>query len=110
MFLLALGPLSEVGAPTCLQRCDLLLLDSFRASCCLALSHPGPVQWQSGPVCPACPLLLPPLRESAGQPQALLPKVKALVAQLCLILMTPWTAARQAPPSMGFFRQESWSG
>ena len=24
--------------------------------------------------------------------------------------MTPWTAAHQAPPSMGFSRQESWSG
>ena len=25
-------------------------------------------------------------------------------------LVTPWTAARQAPPSMGFSRQEYWSG
>ena len=25
-------------------------------------------------------------------------------------LATPWTAAYQAPPSMGFFRQEHWSG
>ena len=24
--------------------------------------------------------------------------------------MTPWTAAHQAPPSMGFSRQEYWSG
>ena len=24
--------------------------------------------------------------------------------------MTPWTAAYQAPPSMGFSRQEYWSG
>ena len=23
---------------------------------------------------------------------------------------TPWTAAHQAPPSLGFFRQEYWSG
>ena len=23
---------------------------------------------------------------------------------------TPWTAAFQAPPSMGFFRQQYWSG
>ena len=27
--------------------------------------------------------------------------------QLC---MTPWTAAYQVPPSMGFSRQEYWSG
>ena len=26
------------------------------------------------------------------------------------LFMTPWTAAYQAPPSMGFFRQEYWSG
>ena len=24
--------------------------------------------------------------------------------------MIPWTVARQAPPSMGFSRQQSWSG
>ena len=26
------------------------------------------------------------------------------------LLATPWTAAQQAPPSMGFSRQEDWSG
>ena len=26
------------------------------------------------------------------------------------LLATPWTAAHQAPPSMGFSRQEYWSG
>ena len=26
------------------------------------------------------------------------------------LFTTPWTAAHQAPPSMGFFRQEYWSG
>ena len=26
------------------------------------------------------------------------------------LLPTPWTAAHQAPPSMGFSRQEYWSG
>ena len=34
----------------------------------------------------------------------------SLVAQSCLTLVTPWTAARQAPLSMGFSRQEYWSG
>ena len=34
-----------------------------------------------------------------------------LVAKLCLILLCPlWTAASQVPQSMGFSRQESWSG
>ena len=26
------------------------------------------------------------------------------------LLATPWTAAHQGPPSMGFSRQEYWSG
>ena len=29
---------------------------------------------------------------------------------LCPTLVTPWTAARQDPLSMGFSRQEYWSG
>ena len=33
-----------------------------------------------------------------------------LVAKLCLTLVTPCTVARQAPQSMGFSRQEYWSG
>ena len=33
-----------------------------------------------------------------------------LAAQSCLTLVTPWTVARQAPLSMGFSRQEYWSG
>ena len=32
------------------------------------------------------------------------------VAQSCPILGDPWTVAYQAPPSMGFSRQEYWSG
>ena len=31
-------------------------------------------------------------------------------AQSCHLLATPWTTAYQAPPSMGFSRQEYWSG
>ena len=34
----------------------------------------------------------------------------ALVTKSCLILATPWTVAQQAPLSMGFSRQEYWSG
>ena len=33
-----------------------------------------------------------------------------LVAEFCQTLVTPWTAACQAPPSMGFSRQEYQSG
>ena len=34
----------------------------------------------------------------------------ALVIMLCLTLKTLWTVACQAPLSLGFFRQEYWSG
>ena len=37
-------------------------------------------------------------------------KSESEIAQSCLTLPTPWTAAYQAPPSMGFSRQEYWSG
>ena len=33
-----------------------------------------------------------------------------LVTKSCLTLATPWTVACQAPRSMGFSRQEYWSG
>ena len=33
-----------------------------------------------------------------------------LVTQLCLTLCDPWTVSSQAPLSMGFSRQEYWSG
>ena len=33
-----------------------------------------------------------------------------LVIQLFQLFSTPWTIAHQAPPSMGFSRQEYWSG
>ena len=32
------------------------------------------------------------------------------VAQCVRLFVTPWTVAYQAPPSMGFSRQEYWSG
>ena len=37
-------------------------------------------------------------------------KSESEVAQSCRLLAIPWTAAYQAPPSMGFSKQESWSG
>ena len=37
-------------------------------------------------------------------------KVKVKSLTRVQLLVTPWTAAYQAPPSMGFSRQESWSG
>ena len=37
-------------------------------------------------------------------------KSESEVTQSCWLLATPWTAACKAPPSMGFSRQEYWSG
>ena len=36
--------------------------------------------------------------------------VPAKLIQLCQLCVTPWTVAHQAPLSMGFSRQEYWSG
>ena len=37
-------------------------------------------------------------------------KVKVKSLSRVRLFVTPWTVARQAPPSMGFSRQECWSG
>ena len=37
-------------------------------------------------------------------------KVKVKLLSRVWLLATPWTAAHQAPPYMGFSRQEYWSG
>ena len=37
-------------------------------------------------------------------------KVKGKSLSRVWLFATPWTAAHQAPPSMGFSRQECWSG
>ena len=37
-------------------------------------------------------------------------KVKVKLLRHVQLFVTPWTAAYQAPPSMGFSRQEYWSG
>ena len=42
--------------------------------------------------------------------QCMKEKSESEVAQSCLTFRTPWTAAYQAPPTVGFSRQEYWSG
>ena len=48
------------------------------------------------------------LAESKEELKSLLMKVKLLSP--VRLLATPWTAVYQAPPPMGFARQEYWSG
>ena len=68
-----------------------------------------PHRWQ--------PTRLPHPRDSPGKNtgmgchfllQCMKVKVKSL--SWVRLFVTPWTAAYQAPPSMGFSRQEYWSG
>ena len=44
------------------------------------------------------------------QQQQMKPAAAAKLLSRVQLLVTPWTAAHQAPPSMGFSRQEYWSG
>ena len=37
-------------------------------------------------------------------------KVKVKLLSRLRLFATPWTVAYQVPPSMGFFRQEYWTG
>ena len=57
---------------------------------------------------------LPPPYCQRGKPNSCMKDVAAAAAakslQSCLTLCTPQTAAHQAPPFLGFSRQEHWSG
>ena len=52
------------------------------------------------------------MAESEEELKSLLMKVKVKVKSLSRVrlFVTPWTVVHQAPPSMGFSRQEYWSG
>ena len=52
------------------------------------------------------------MAESEEELKSLLMKVKVKVKSLSRVrlFVTPWTVAHQAPPSMGFSRQEYWIG
>ena len=76
-------------------------------SCPTVRSH----RWQ--------PTRLPHPRDSPGKNtgvgchfllQCMKVKSESEIAQSCPTLSDPMTAAHQAPPSMGFSRQEYWSG
>ena len=49
------------------------------------------------------------MAESEEEFKSLLMKVKVKSFSCARLLATPWTVAYQAPPSMGFSRQEYWS-
>ena len=59
----------------------------------------------------ACVQLTPfAVRQKHNSEEQLCTAGCGLVAKSCLTLSTLWTVAHQAPLSMGFSRQEHWSG
>ena len=74
------------------------------------LPFPSPGDRPNPGIKPASPALQADslLTELQGKPKDTKVKVKSL-SQVRLLL-TPWTVIYQAPPSMGFSRQEYWSG
>ena len=107
---------------TCLKRTKKCKMD-YENQCILCLSYVAAKSLQS------CPTLCDPI--DGSPPGSLVPgilqartpewvaisfsnawkrKVKVKLLSRVRLLVTPWTAAYQAPLSMGFFRQEYWSG
>ena len=67
--------------------------------------------WRQQPTRLPCPWDSPGKNTGVGCPFLLqCMKVKVNSLSRVWLLATPWTAACQAPPSMGFSRQEYWSG
>ena len=98
---------------------------------CLGLPEPHSVKWAAAAAksLQSCPTLCDPIDGSPpGSPilgilqartlewvaisfsNAWKWKVKVKSLSHVQLFVTPWTAAYQAPPSMGFSRQEYWSG
>ena len=82
--------------------------------CCIALVTSNSVQphWRQPTRLP-CPWDSPGKNTRVGCHfllQCVKVKSESEVAQSCPTLATPWSAAYQAPPSMGFSRQKYWSG
>ena len=50
------------------------------------------------------------MKEKGGNDYLMKKKVKVKLLSRIRLFATPWTVAHQAPPSMGFSRQEYWSG
>ena len=84
------------GAPKSLQSCPTLcdtIDGSPRGSPIPGILKARTLEWVAISFSSACKL-----------------KVKGKLLSRVQLLVTPWTVAHQAPPSMGFSRQEYWSG
>ena len=67
---------------------------------------------QADSLLPGKPPIKPAAAAAAAAAKALqsCPTLKVKSLSRVRLLATPWTAAHQAPPSVGFSRQECWSG
>jgi len=70
------------------------------------------IQWFPLCDCPCSEILIGiPSHSDNPKVSSMIPKAnKPIALSHVQLLATPWTAAHQAPPSMGFSRQEYWSG
>ena len=82
---------------------------------CLANGAESGVHWGGrevpwGARCDSQPAVNPETEIRMGGKGGGWKKVQVLATQSCPLLATPWTVAHQVPLSMGFSRQEYWSG
>ena len=95
---------SSPSRSVCLTLCDPIWTVTHWAPLCLGFSKQD---YWSGLSIPS-PGDLPDPRIKSTVPALVKVKVKPL--SRVQLLATPWTVTHQAPPSMGFSRQEYWSG
>ena len=92
----------------------LLQFKSIHCCCCVALVVSDSVQpHRRQPTRLPCPWDSPGKNTGVGCHfllQCMKVKSQSEVIQSCPTLATPWTAAFQAPLSMGFYRQKYWNG
>ena len=76
------------------------------------LLFPSPGYLPNPGIKPRSPTLQPDALTSEPSGKPLYPLLLLLLSRFSRVRLcaTPWTAAYQAPPSMGFSRQEYWSG
>ena len=98
----------RIHAPQCsLQHCLLLTAKSLQS--CPTLCDPTDGSPPGSPV-PGIPQARTLEWVAISFSNAWKWRVKVKSLSHVRLLATPWTAAHQAPPSMGFSRQEYWSG
>ena len=99
------GPVNEIGQRCCLEILNFMFFFFFS-------EHPYPWLFLSPPGSPVPGILQARTLEwvAISFSSAWKWKVKVKSLSCVRLLVTPWIAAEQAPPSTGFSKQEYWSG